>query len=314
MTDDKTKIGSPGIFYETVIVVSQRRATLILLGAHFSIAGGLHKALLTAKQYGCTALQLFTKNSNTWKERIVTDEEIDLFRQARKEVGITAIASHTSYLINPASPEGQKHHMSKEALVHELERSASLDIPYVVLHPGAHMESGEEKGCLKIAETINEVFDRVPPGETKLLLETTAGQGTNIGYTFEQLALIIKHIKDKDRVGICFDTCHTFAAGYDIRTPEAYAKTMEKFDGIIGLDNLYMIHMNDSKKGLGSRIDRHEHIGKGEIGATAFKEIMNEKRLETIPKILETPKGKGETDYDKINLEVLRKMLTKQTQ
>ncbi|MFH1675058.1 MAG: deoxyribonuclease IV [Pseudomonadota bacterium] len=282
---------------------------MLLLGAHFSIAGGLHKALLTAKRYGCTALQLFTKNSNTWKERIVTDDEIDQFRQARKDTGITAIASHTSYLINPASPEGQKHHMSKEALVHELERSASLDIPYVVLHPGAHMESGEEKGCIRVAGSINEIFDRVPHSGTRLLLETTAGQGTNIGYTFEQLALIIEHIKDKDRIGICFDTCHTFAAGYDIRTPEAYAKTMEKFDGIIGLDNLYVIHMNDSKKGLGSRIDRHEHIGKGEIGAAAFKEIMNDKRLETIPKILETPKGKGEKDYDKINLEVLRNMV-----
>ncbi len=309
MINESDQSGELGTFYETIIVVSQRRATLILLGAHFSIAGGLHKALLTAKRYGCTALQLFTKNSNTWKERIVTDEEIDLFRQTRKEVEITAIASHTSYLINLASPEGQKHHMSKEALIHELERSASLDIPYVVLHPGAHMESGEENGCLRIAETINEVFDRVPPGETKLLLETTAGQGTNIGYTFEQLALIIEHIKDKDRVGICFDTCHTFAAGYDIRTPEAYAKTMEKFDGILGLNNLCLLHINDSKKGLGSRIDRHEHIGKGEIGPTAFKEIMNDTRLETVPKILETPKGKGATDYDKINLGVLRNMM-----
>lgn len=282
---------------------------MLLLGAHFSIAGGLHKAILTAKQYSCTALQLFTKSSNTWKERIVTAEEIDLFRQAREKTGITAIASHASYLINPASPEGQKHHMSGEALVHELERSASLDIPYVVLHPGAHMESGEESGCVRVAKTINEVFDRVPSSNTRLLLETTAGQGSNIGYTFEQLALIVEHIKDKDRVGICLDTCHAFAAGYDIRTPKAYKKTMEKFDEILGLNNLYLIHLNDSKKGLGSRIDRHEHIGKGMIGTLAFKEIMNDKRLEAVPKILETPKAKGDTDYDMINLKVLRNMV-----
>lgn len=284
---------------------------MLLLGAHFSIAGGLHQALVTAKRYGCTALQLFTKNSNTWKERIVTDEEVSQFHQAREDAGITAIASHTSYLINLASPEGRKLHISKEALIHELNRSASLAIPYVVLHPGAHMEIGEEKGCIRVAETINEIFDRVPPSGTRLLLETTAGQGTNVGYTFEQLALIIEHTTDKDRVGICFDTCHTFAAGYDIRTPEAYEKTIANFHRILGLNQLCLIHLNDSKKGLGSRIDRHEHIGKGEIGSAAFKEIMNDERLENVPKILETPKGKGETDYDKINLEVLRNMLTK---
>lgn len=282
---------------------------MLLLGAHFSIAGGLHKAFLIAQQYRCTALQIFTKNSTTWKERIVTDKEIDLFRKARREVGIKAIASHASYLINPASPEGRKHHLSKEALIHELNRSASLDIPYVVLHPGAHMGTGEKSACAKIAETINEIFSRVPPSRTKLLLETTAGQGSNVGYTFEQLALMIGDIKDKDRVGICFDTCHAFAAGYDIRTPETYEKTMKSLDKIIGLTNLYLIHLNDSKMGLGSRKDRHEHIGKGMIGLAAFAQIMNDKRLEHIPKILETPKGNGKTDYDAINLRVLRDMI-----
>lgn len=283
---------------------------MLLLGAHFSIAGGFHEALLIARRYKCTALQLFTKNSNTWKERIVTDEEISQFHKVREEVGIRAVASHASYLINLASPEPRKHHMSKEALIHELNRSTSLNIPYVVLHPGAHMASGEEKGCLRVAETINEIFDQPPPSQTRLLLETTAGQGSNIGYTFEQLAFMVKNIGDKDRIGFCFDTCHVFAAGYDIRTPKAYAKTMEKFDEILGLKNLCLIHLNDSKKGLGSRIDRHEHITKGMIGTAAFKEIMNDKRLETIPKILETPKGKGEIDYDAINLKVLRDMVT----
>lgn len=282
---------------------------MLLLGAHFSIAGGLHKTLLIAHRYGCTALQIFTKNSNTWKERIVTDEEIDQFRQVREEVGITAIAAHTSYLINLASPEKQKHHMSKEALVHELERSADLDITYVVLHPGAHMGSGEKNASMRVAEAVNEVFDRVPPSDTRLLLETTAGQGSNIGHTFEQLALMVKHIRDKDRVGICFDTCHAFAAGYDIRTLEAYEKTMEQFDKLLGLNNLNVIHLNDSKKGLGSHVDRHEHIGKGMIGTDAFNEIMNDTRFDTVPKILETPKGKGTIDYDAINLKALRDMV-----
>jgi deoxyribonuclease-4 len=282
---------------------------MLLLGAHFSIAGGLHEAPLIAGRYGCTALQLFTKNSNTWKERVVTDEEIARFREVCQELGIRAVASHAAYLINLGSPEPLKHHMSKEALIHELKRSSGLHIPYVVLHPGAHMDSGEEKGCLRVAKTINEIFDRIPPSQTKLLLETTAGQGSNIGCTFEQLAFMVENIEDKDQVGFCFDTCHVFAAGYDIRTPKAYAKTMEKFDETLGLKNLCLIHLNDSKKGLGGRIDRHEHIGKGMIGPTAFKEIMNDKRLETVPKILETPKGKGKIDYDAINLKVLRDMV-----
>ena len=283
---------------------------LLLIGAHFSIAGGLHKALLTAQRYRCTAVQIFTKNATTWKERIITQEESDLFRKVRGQTGVKAVASHASYLINLASPEERKHDMSKQAFACELKRSAMLDIPYVVLHPGSHMGTGEETGLARIAEAINQVFDHVSPSGTRLLLETTAGQGSNLGYTFEQLAFLIKSIRDKDRVGVCLDTCHVFAAGYDIRTPKTYNKTMEEFDTVIGLSNLYLIHVNDSRNELGSRKDRHEHIGKGFIGPDAFAEIMNDTRLEDIPKILETPKGDGKTDYDAINLKALRDFIS----
>ncbi|MBW2608145.1 MAG: deoxyribonuclease IV [Deltaproteobacteria bacterium] len=285
-----------------------------LLGAHFSIARGLDKALFEAKSYGCNTLQIFTKNANAWKERIVTQKEIENFEQAKLETGITEIASHTSYLINPATPEKKKHKMSINALLQELVRSSNLGIPYVVLHPGSHMEAGEKEGILRIAESIDEIFAKTPGISTRLLLETTAGQGSSVGHTFEQLASIISKVEKKINLGVCLDTCHIFAAGYDIRTMEYYRKTMDDFDSIIGLDRLSFIHLNDSKKELGSRVDRHEQIGRGYIGLDAFKYIMNDDRFFDIPKIIETPKGepkgkpKGKTDkdWDETNLKLLR--------
>lgn len=285
------------------------KESLCLLGAHFSIAKGLHNALYTAKALDCTALQLFTKNSQTWKERSLSQEDITLFEKAREETGIKEIAAHTSYLINLASHEKQKHAMSYAALKQELIRCSGLNIPYIVLHPGAHMGKGENHGVRVIAESINQIFAEIPGTNTRLLLETTAGQGTGIGHTFEQLATIMDKIKNRDRVGICLDTCHIFAAGYDIRTPKSYEKTMETFDSIIGLEHLYLIHLNDSKKDLGSRVDRHEHIGKGAIGINAFDCIMNDKRLKNVPKIIETPKGKKKECGDKVNLNRLRALL-----
>ncbi|MBW2562589.1 MAG: deoxyribonuclease IV [Deltaproteobacteria bacterium] len=284
-----------------------------LLGAHFSIAKGLDKALLEAASYGCNTLQIFTKNANAWKERIVTQKEIDNFEQAKLETGITEIASHTSYLINLATPEKKKHKMSINSLLQELVRSSNLGIPYVILHPGSHMKTGEKNGVLRIAESINEIFSKIPYICSRLLLETTAGQGSSVGYTFEQLASIIGKVENKTNLGICLDTCHIFAAGYDIRTMEYYRKTMDDFDSIIGLNRLCLIHLNDSKKELGSRVDRHEQIGLGYIGLDAFKYIMNDDRFVDIPKIIETPKGepKGKTDkdWDQINLKLLRQMV-----
>jgi deoxyribonuclease-4 len=280
-----------------------------LLGAHFSIAKGLHQALFTARDYGCTAVQVFTKNSSTWKEKTLSNEDIRLFEEARQKTGLQHIASHTSYLINLASPEKKKYDMSCEALKQELIRCAALDIPFVVLHPGSHMESGTETGIKRITSAVNRVFDGLPKNPSRLLLETTSGQGFNLGYTFEQLATIMEKIEHKDHLGVCLDTCHIFAAGYDLRTKVAYQKTMTTFESVIGLNHLYWIHLNDSMREMGTRIDRHEHIGQGFIGEAAFRMLMNDSRLRNIPKVLETPKGDVKKDWDQINLAKLRGFL-----
>jgi len=281
----------------------------LLLGAHFSISGGLHESLLEAKRYGCNTLQIFTKNSRTWKERCVSVEEADLFEKTRLKSGIRVIVSHTSYLINLAAPDSENHSLSFKALEQELERSSVLGIPFVVLHPGSHLGEGEKKGIDRISKSIDKIFENKPGIKTRLLLETTAGQGTGLGHTFEQLNEIIEKTNRKDKTGVCIDTSHIFAAGYDIRDELSYNRTIDEFDKIIGFDKLFLIHLNDSKKGFGSRVDRHEHIGKGEIGIDAFRLIMNDRRLDGIPKIIETPKAGGGKDWDRINLRKLRLMV-----
>jgi deoxyribonuclease IV len=280
-----------------------------IIGAHFSIAKGLHEALFTAKSYGCNAMQMFTKNATTWKERVVTEKEIELFEQAKRETGIDAIAAHSSYLINIASPDEKKHEMSVHALKQELIRSSALRIPYCILHPGAHMDDGMDAGIQKIADSINDIFEQITGDNTRLLLETTAGMGSSIGHTFEQLARIIEKIKRRNRIGVCLDTCHIFAAGYDIRTEAAYHQTIDTFASVLGLDALYAIHFNDSKKDINSRVDRHEHLGKGFIGLPAFEFFLNDSRFFHIPKILETPKGNEKEDWDERNLEVIRNLV-----
>jgi len=279
-----------------------------LLGAHFSIAKGLHDAVYQARSYGCHALQMFTKNATAWKERTITREEQDRFEQARAETGIHAIASHTSYLINLASPDSKKHAMSCRALKQELIRSSALKIPFCVLHPGAHMDSGVSAGLTKIAESLNRIFSETETATPRLLLETTAGQGSGLGHTFEQLAEIIDRTDLKERVGVCLDTCHIFAAGYDIRTRETYQETMNRFDTILGLDQLFAIHINDSKKDLGSRVDRHTHIGKGALGVCAFRLLLNDERLLHVPKFLETAHTEGGVDWTRRNLDLLRSL------
>jgi deoxyribonuclease-4 len=282
---------------------------MVLLGAHFSIAGGLHKAVFRASEYRCTALQIFTKNANTWKERRLSAHDIKQFDVARKKTGIRWICSHAAYLINLASPDCSKYERSTKALENELVRSSQLSLPYVIMHPGSHMGTGEDAGLHRVSEGINRVFDRVPEATPQLLLETTAGQGSNVGHTFEQLAGISDMVEVKERIGFCLDTCHVFAAGYDLRTKTAYQETMRAFDRVIGLDRLGVIHLNDTKKGLGSRIDRHEHIGKGAIGIDAFSFILNDPQLNGLPKIIETPNKKGPIDYDRINLNRLRSLI-----
>jgi deoxyribonuclease IV len=281
----------------------------LLLGAHFSIAGGLHRAIEESDSYGCIVLQMFTKNANSWRERKLSEEDIRKFKDARKSFGIIKIAAHTSYLINIAGGNEKKVALSCDALKQEIIRCGQLGIDYLVLHPGSHMGDGEEIGLMRVAENINQVFNEIKNTIPRLLLETTAGQGDNIGYTFEQLAAVIKKIKDHSRIGVCIDTCHIYAAGYDISSRPGYRKTILALEDAIGLKNLYLIHLNDSKREFGSRIDRHEHIGAGCIGLEAFKWIMNDFRFRHIPKIIETPKGKTKLkDWDRINLNRLRNL------
>jgi len=282
------------------------------LGAHLSVAGGLHKAPQRAAALGCTALQIFTKNGNTWKERVLEAKEIQQFKDASRTAGIREIAAHTSYLINIAAPDNEKWDRSVDALTRELVRAEQLAIPYVVQHPGNHMGAGTDAGIKRIAEAVCRVFDQTGSTRTRLLLETTAGQGSGIGHRFAQLADILERIACPDQMGICLDTCHIFGAGYDIRDHRAYRRTMERFDAVLGLENLHLIHLNDSKKGLRSRVDRHEHIGRGAIGEEGFRLLMQDRRLQKIPKILETPKGKDD-EMDAVNLALLRRLAGKPT-
>ncbi len=280
----------------------------LILGAHFSIAGGLERAILEAASRQCNTLQLFTKNAMTWKEKPLTESAIQKFTEIKTKTGIDNIISHASYLINIAGPDPKKAAMSCSALKQEILRCRLLDIPCAVLHPGAHMGEGEAKGIARIAENINRIFEQTGGAATRLLLETTAGQGTSIGHRFEQLAAVMDQIEDKSRIGVCMDTCHIFAAGYDISDKSGYEKTMADFDDIVGLNNLRVLHLNDAKKAGGTRVDRHEHIGEGFIGIHAFELIINDARLQKIPKIIETPKIKNTQDGDTVNLDLLRKL------
>jgi len=278
----------------------------MLLGAHLSISKGMHKALYEAEKLGCTALQIFTKNSTTWKEKVLSDTQIEQFKKAKRETGIDCVASHTSYLINLAAVDEKKHDLSCMALANELKRCDLLGIPYAVLHPGSHMGSGEEQGIEKIASSIHKIFSENPDLSVRLLLETTAGQGSGLGHTFQQLASIMEKSGWAKSLGICLDTCHIFAAGYDIRDKEGFEKTMETFDSVIGLEQLFLIHINDSKKDFGTRVDRHEHIGQGAIGIDAFGFVMNDPRLAGVGKILETHMGEPGEDMHTVNLNILK--------
>jgi len=277
------------------------------IGAHMSISGGVDRSLLRGESAGCRVIQIFTKSSNQWKAKSLLKEDIERFNRNKRKTGIADVVAHDSYLINFASPKDELRHKSFEAFMVEMERCRDLGIKSLVMHPGAHTGVGEEEGLKTIAEQFNVILNLTKGWNVDILLETTAGQGTNLGYKFEHLAYIIDNVDQKDRLKICFDTCHVFAAGYDISNKEGYRKTMDDFDKILGLDKITVFHMNDSKKGLGSRVDRHEHLGKGKLGEDAFRFIMNDARFRRVPKILETPKGK-EMEEDRVNLALLRSL------
>jgi len=288
-----------------------KKKTRLLLGAHMSIAGGLEKAIERGDSIGCTAIQLFTKSNRQWHAKKITDEECELFKKTWKDAQhIQDIVAHCSYLINIGAMSKEVEKKSVKSLVLELDRCERLGIPYLVLHPGSYT-GGEEGLCLEqIAANINITLEEVS-GKSEILIETMAGQGKTVGYSFEQIAAIRKMVHNKHRVGVCVDTCHIFAAGYEFSTPSSYKNMWQQFDKVIGMRHLKAIHMNDSEKGLGSRVDRHADIGKGKIGLEPFRLIMNDPALYDIPKILETPKK--ELADDVRNLKVLEELMTKRT-
>ncbi len=277
----------------------------MLLGAHMSVEGGLSTAFERAQSIGINTMQIFTKNQNRWEQKPTPTEEIARWLAAQAATGIAPVVSHAAYLLNLGTPDDALWAKSVNALVDELTRAEQLGILGVVFHPGAHMDAGEEAGIARIIAGVNRAHEATRGYRTLTLIETTAGQGSALGYRFEQLRAMLDGIQAPERVGFCFDTCHVFAAGYDIRTPETYAETMAEFDRLIGLERIRCFHFNDSKKGLGSRVDRHDHIGTGLLGLTAFANILNDSRFRGIPMILETPKSK-DMHEDVENLRILR--------
>lgn len=258
------------------------------LGGHVSISGGIEKSIKRGESINCTAIQIFTKSNRQWNAKPISDEESDLFKHTLKQSTIKSVVVHASYLINIASLDDTVSKKSTDALKDELERCDKLDIPYLILHPGTS-GSDDPKKCLnRIAENINNIYKHTKLNAV-ILLEIMAGQGTSVASKFEQLAEIYKQIENKKKIGICFDTCHAFASGYDFRTKESYEKMWSNFDNVLGLQLLKVIHFNDSKKDLGSKIDRHEFIGKGKIGKTAFEMLINDERFLDTIKILEVP-------------------------
>jgi len=283
-----------------------------MFGSHLSIAGGMHNALLSAERFGMDTVQVFTKNQQQWRCSPLTSECIAEWKSHAKRLKFKKTVSHDSYLINLASTSEDFRRKSIELFAEELTRCVQLQIPYLVTHPGAHMGAGEEAGILKIVEALDAVHSVVRGDGVITCLEITAGQGSSLGYKLEHLAQIIEKVKEPRRLGVCLDTAHLFAAGYDFRGPRKYAAFRKQLSRTVGLSRVKVIHMNDSKKDLGSRVDRHDHIGRGKIGIEGFKPFVRDQAWAKVPKILETPKeGKDERgrDWDAVNLETLRSLM-----
>jgi len=276
-----------------------------------SIAGGVHTAIERGRSINCTAIQMFVKNNMQWFARPLTRKEIRAFLEHPHGGELLSIFAHANYLINLAATNPQFHANSIRALSEELTRADQLELPFLVLHPGAHLGAGEEAGLEKIVKSINRVFRKIRKVKTRIALETTAGQGSCLGHRFEQIAYIIQNVRERERLCVCLDTAHIFAAGYDIGSEARVKKTFREFDRVIGRERLAAIHLNDSKTACGSRVDRHQHIGKGQIGLDAFRFIMRDRRFKKIPKVLETPKG-AEMREDIANLKTLRELAPSQ--
>ncbi len=278
-----------------------------LLGAHESVSKGLHYAFERITRAGGESLQIFTRNQRQWHPKPLTEEEIERYFKSWREHNKMIVASHASYLVNLASGKPELRRKSIEAFVEELRRCHQLSIPFVVMHPGSHTGDGPELGLERFVGALDESIDQAE-SDTTILVETTAGQGTGLGSSFSELGSIRSRSRFPDKIGVCLDTCHIFAAGYDIRTAEGYQRTMQEFEREIGLAHLHFFHLNDSKKALGSRVDRHEHIGQGCIGLTGFTHLLNDPRFQNHPMTLETPKGDDLLE-DIENLRTLRSLI-----
>jgi len=285
---------------------------MAILGAHMSIAGGYYKAVEAAARCGCDCVQLFTKNNNQWRAKEIADGDVERFQTALTESGVAHPIAHDSYLINLASPEKELWKKSVDAFVVELRRADRLGIPFVVAHPGAYTTSSESRGLRTVIRALNEVHRQTRGIAARCLLETTAGQGSNLGWRFEHLATMLDGVKDPERLGVCFDTCHVFAAGYAMATEKQYKATMREFNKTVGVGQIRAFHFNDSKAKFGSRVDRHAKIGSGEMGTGPFRHLLNDRRFRKVPMYLETPKGteNGE-ELDVINLRTLRRLIEK---
>jgi deoxyribonuclease-4 len=281
----------------------------VRVGSHVSIAGGMDKAPLRGKQIGCDTIQVFTKSNRQWRAKQLSEQEVAAFKANLAATGIGPVVAHDCYLVNLAAPRRDVWKKSVAAFRVELDRAERLGIPYLVTHPGSHAGAGEVEGMRRVAEAVNELHASLPGARVRILLETTAGQGSSLGYRFEQLAAIFATIEQATRLGICLDTCHVFAAGYNIRTPDGYRKTLKELDACLGLERLEAIHLNDSKGVLGCRVDRHEHIGQGRLGLAPFRCLLNDSRLRHVPMILETPKDGDFVTADRRNLARLRGLL-----
>jgi deoxyribonuclease-4 len=284
----------------------------VILGSHVSAAGGAHKAVQRAIDVGCDCVQIFTKNNNQWRAKPLSEEAVTAWNEAMANSPLSHPIAHASYLINMASPKDDLFAKSVDALVVELERANLLGLAGLVVHPGAFTDSSQEEGLDRIVDAVSEALTRVEPGSCRLLLENTAGQGSCLGHQVEQLAFMLDGIDSNDRVGICLDTCHAFAAGYEINTNSGFAVMMKEIGDLLPPDSIRALHLNDSKKPLGSRVDRHEHIGRGEIGLEAFRSVFHDPVLGKLPGYLETEKGTDEEsgeDWDVINLRALRELM-----
>jgi deoxyribonuclease IV len=284
-----------------------------LFGAHMSIAGGYFNALLTAQSHGCETVQLFTKNNNQWHAKPVSTEDIRQFRQILRKTKLRLPTAHDCYLINLASPDEQLYRKSVEAFVVEMQRAEALGLRYLVTHPGAAVDGDERAGLRRVAQALNEVHKRCAAFKVRVLLENTAGQGTSLGHRFEHLASIFAEVRESQRLGVCLDTCHMFAAGYPLAPAKEYQATFKEFNRLVGLKNVKVFHVNDSLKPLGSRVDRHAHIGQGCLGLEPFRLLVNDHRFRRHPMILETPKeGPNGEDMDVVNLATLQGLIVDQ--